>query len=73
MTTSSDRIDEEIEIFRPATEDGYADDRANDGRHLSTLAEAVAGGDPALFADYGLWLRSMLSARGVRADDANAS
>lgn len=36
--------------------------------HLSFLAEAVRSGEQALFVDYVVWARSMLSARGVPAE-----
>jgi signal transduction histidine kinase len=37
--------------------------------HLSYLAEAVAVGQPALFADYLAWAKVMLAGRGIPADD----
>lgn len=37
--------------------------------HLSYLAEAVAVGSPALFADYVAWAKVMLAARGIPAHD----
>lgn len=39
------------------------------GYHLGYLAEAVARGDTALFADYIGWAKVMLARRGVRASD----
>jgi signal transduction histidine kinase len=37
--------------------------------HLSYLAEAVAVGQPALFADYLAWAKVMLAGRGIPVDD----
>lgn len=40
--------------------------------HLSYLSQAVAADEPALFADYLRWSRSVLASRGIPADDLAA-
>ena len=50
-------------------EDGRALYRRDNHFHLSFLREAVASNEPALFADYVGWARSMLLAHGVLVED----